>query len=81
MTAMPDVPTTAEAGIKNYETSGWFALLAPRGTPKPIVTKLNQEIAAALADPAVRDRFVEQGGEAHRQHARGARQVHQLPKP
>ena len=64
MTAMPDVPTTAEAGIKNYETSGWLGLLAPRGTPKPIVTKLNQEIAAALADKAVRDRFVEQGGEA-----------------
>jgi tripartite-type tricarboxylate transporter receptor subunit TctC len=64
MTAMPDVPTTAEAGIKNYETSGWLALLAPRGTPKPIVAKLNQEVAAALQDPAVRDRFVEQGGEA-----------------
>src|SRR5712691_319437 len=64
MTAMPDVPTTAEAGVKNYETSGWLALLAPRGTPKPIITKLNQEIAAALKDPAVRDRFVEQGSEA-----------------
>jgi len=64
MTALPDVPTTAEAGIKNYETSGWLALLAPRGTPKPIITKLNQEIAAALKDPAVRDRFVEQGSEA-----------------
>jgi tripartite-type tricarboxylate transporter receptor subunit TctC len=64
MTALPDVPTTAEAGIKNYETSGWLALLAPRGTPKPIVAKLNQEVAAALQDPAVRDRFVEQGGEA-----------------
>jgi len=64
MTALPDVPTTAEAGVKNYETSGWLGLLAPRGTPKPIVTRLNQEIAAALKDPAVRDRFVEQGGEA-----------------
>jgi tripartite-type tricarboxylate transporter receptor subunit TctC len=64
MTALPDVPTTAEAGVKNYETSGWLGLYAPRGTPKPIVTRLNQEIAAALKDPAVRDRFVEQGGEA-----------------
>ncbi len=63
MTALPDVPTTAEAGIKNYETSGWLALLAPRGTPKPIVTRLNQEIAAAISDPSVRDRFIEQGGE------------------
>jgi tripartite-type tricarboxylate transporter receptor subunit TctC len=64
MTALPDVPTTAEAGVKNYETSGWLGLYAPRGTPKPIVARLNQEIAAALKDPAVRDRFVEQGGEA-----------------
>ena len=36
---------------------------APRGTPKPIVTRLNQEVTAALKEPAVRDRFVEQGGE------------------
>jgi tripartite-type tricarboxylate transporter receptor subunit TctC len=64
MAAMPDVPTTAEAGVKNYETSGWLALLAPRGTPKPIVAKLNQELVAALSDPSVRDRFIEQGGEA-----------------
>jgi tripartite-type tricarboxylate transporter receptor subunit TctC len=63
MTALPDVPTTAEAGIKNYETSGWLALLAPRGTPKPIITKLNQEIAAAINDPSVHNRFVEHGGE------------------
>jgi tripartite-type tricarboxylate transporter receptor subunit TctC len=63
MTALPDVPTTAEAGIKNYETSGWLALLAPRGTPKPIITKLNQEIAAAINDPSVNNRFVEHGGE------------------
>jgi len=64
MTALPDVPTTAEAGVKNYETSGWLGLYAPRGTARPIITKLNQEIATALKDPAVRDRFVEQGSEA-----------------
>jgi tripartite-type tricarboxylate transporter receptor subunit TctC len=63
MTAMPDVPTTAEAGMKNYETSGWLSLMAPRGTPKPIITKLNQEIVAGLADPSVRERYLEQGGE------------------
>jgi tripartite-type tricarboxylate transporter receptor subunit TctC len=63
MTALPDVPT-AEAGVKNYETAGWLALMAPRGTPKPIVTRLHQEVTAALADRSVRDRFVEQGSEA-----------------
>jgi len=64
MKALPDVPTTTEAGLQDYENSGWFMLLAPRGTPKPIVAKLNQELTAALADASVRDRFTEQGAEA-----------------
>jgi tripartite-type tricarboxylate transporter receptor subunit TctC len=61
--ALPAAPTTAEAGLPAYEASGWFALLAPHGTPKPILAKLNQELAAAIADPAVRDRFLQQGAE------------------
>jgi tripartite-type tricarboxylate transporter receptor subunit TctC len=64
MTLFPNVPTVAEAGIAGYETSGWLALLAPRGTPKPIVDQLNKEMNAALADPAVRQRMAEQGAEA-----------------
>src|SRR5262245_19123165 len=63
LAALPDVPTTAEAGLPEYEASGWFAMLAPRGTPKPIVDRLNTELAAAAADPAVRQRFSEQGAE------------------
>jgi tripartite-type tricarboxylate transporter receptor subunit TctC len=63
MAALPDVPTTAEAGLPNYEASGWFTMLAPRGTPKPIVARINEELAAATADPAVRQRFLEQGAE------------------
>jgi len=63
MAALPNVPTTAEAGVKDYVASGWFLMLAPRGTPKPIVAKLNQELNAALADPAVRERYSEQGAE------------------
>ena len=64
MAALPDVPTTAEAGLPNYQASGWFTMLAPRGTPQPIVAKLNQELNAALSDPAVRSRMTEQGAEA-----------------
>ena len=60
----PDVPTVAEAGITGYAPSGWLALLAPRGTPKPIIAKLHEELAAAIADPAVRDKFSELGAEA-----------------
>jgi tripartite-type tricarboxylate transporter receptor subunit TctC len=63
MTALPDVPTVAEAGIKNYEASGWLALLAPHGTPKPIIAKLNGELVAAVKDPQVTSKIIEQGAE------------------
>ncbi len=63
MKALPNVPTTAEAGLQDYDNSGWFMMLAPKGTPKPIVAKLNQEFTAALSDPAVQARFTEQGAE------------------
>jgi tripartite-type tricarboxylate transporter receptor subunit TctC len=63
MAALPDVPTVAEAGISGYAPSGWLALLAPRGTPRPIIARLNEELAAAIADPVVRDRFSELGAE------------------
>ena len=63
MTAMPDVPTVAEAGVKNYQASGWLGLWAPSGTPKPIVARLNQEVVAAVHDPVVRKKIIEQGAE------------------
>jgi tripartite-type tricarboxylate transporter receptor subunit TctC len=63
MTALPNVPTATEAGVPNYVTFGWLALLAPANTPKPIVDKLYAALADAVKDPTVRDRFVEQGAE------------------
>jgi tripartite-type tricarboxylate transporter receptor subunit TctC len=63
MAALPDVPTVAEAGIRGYAPSGWLALLAQRGTPKPIIAKLHEELAAAIADPVVRGKFAELGAE------------------
>lgn len=63
MTALPDVPTAAEAGVKNYETGAWLALLAPAGTPKPIIDTLYKALAEAMKDPALRARFSEQGAE------------------
>lgn len=63
MTALPDVPTAAEAGVKNYETFGWLALLAPAGTPKPVIDKLYKALAEAMKDPTVLQRFTEQGAE------------------
>jgi tripartite-type tricarboxylate transporter receptor subunit TctC len=63
MTALPDVPTAAEAGVNGYETFGWLALLGPAGMPKPAVDKLYKALQEAVNDPAVRARFVEQGAE------------------
>jgi tripartite-type tricarboxylate transporter receptor subunit TctC len=59
--ALPDTPTTKEAGLPDYIVSGWFALLAPKGTPAAIVAKLNDAVKAAEADPAIRARFQQQG--------------------
>jgi tripartite-type tricarboxylate transporter receptor subunit TctC len=61
--ALPDTPTAKEAGLPDYLVSGWFALVVPKATPEAIVTKLNSEMKAALADPDVRARFQQQGAE------------------
>jgi tripartite-type tricarboxylate transporter receptor subunit TctC len=63
LSALPNVPTAADAGVQGYETAAWFAFLAPRGTPRPIVDRLYREIAVAMADPAVRGRFADYGAE------------------
>jgi tripartite-type tricarboxylate transporter receptor subunit TctC len=63
LAALPDVPTAAELGVQGYESSAWFGFVAPRGTPRPIIEKLNREVLAAMADPALRARFVEFGAE------------------
>jgi tripartite-type tricarboxylate transporter receptor subunit TctC len=62
--ALPDTPTTIEAGLPNYQASGWFAMYVPHGTPKDIVERINKEMAAAIADPVVRQRFEQQGAVA-----------------
>jgi tripartite-type tricarboxylate transporter receptor subunit TctC len=63
MTALPDVPTAEEAGLPGYETYGWLALLAPAGTPKPIVDRVYKALAEAVKDPDVRAHFIQQGAE------------------
>lgn len=59
--ALPDVPTLAEAGVPNIDVGTWFGLMAPAATPAPIVAKLNKEVVAILADPAVRKQLLDQG--------------------
>lgn len=58
---LPDVPTTTEAGLPDFKLSIWYGLSAPKGTPAPVVAKLNKALAAALDDPTVVKRFDELG--------------------
>jgi tripartite-type tricarboxylate transporter receptor subunit TctC len=60
---LPDVPTMQEAGVKDFEFTQWLAILAPAGTPQPVVTRLNQALNAALGSKDVADKFAQQGFE------------------
>ncbi len=57
----PEIPTVAEQGVPGFDYSSWIALFAPRGTPDAAVARLRAEVAAALADPSLRDRLVRSG--------------------
>ena len=60
---LPDVPTVAETGLAGFEVLGWFALLAPAKTPPEIIRRLNHDVNAATAKPAIVARFAELGAE------------------
>ena len=55
---MPDVGTFAEAGITGFDVSAWYALLAPAGTPKPVVIRIHDEVVKILATPEMKERFL-----------------------
>ncbi len=54
---LPNVPTIAESGYPGYDFSSWFGILAPAGTPKPVIDRLQAEIVKALKDPGVLERL------------------------
>ena len=62
--SLPDVPTIAEAGYKGFDANTWFGLVAPAGTPAPIVTKINAEVNRILKMPDVKEKFAAEGGGA-----------------
>jgi tripartite-type tricarboxylate transporter receptor subunit TctC len=59
--AAPDIPTVAEAGVPGYEAVSWQMVVAPAGTPEPIITRLHKEIREILASKEMRDYFVQTG--------------------
>jgi len=60
---LPDVPTVAEAGLPGYEATIWLGLMAPTGTPKPVIDKLNAAVNAAIRRPEIVKLWTEQGAE------------------
>ena len=60
---LPDVPTIAEAGVPSYEAINWWGVLAPAGTPAPIVDRLHKEIAAVLSSPDVQKKLAAEGAQ------------------
>ena len=61
---MPEVPTIEEAGVKGYETTIWIGIMAPAGTPKPVIDRLNAEISKIVVRPDVKKAWNEQGAVA-----------------
>lgn len=62
--ALPDVPTTTEAGVPGSEFNFWIGMMVPAKTPREIVNRLNDEVAKALASPEVKERFAKLGADA-----------------
>ena len=61
---LPEVPTVAEQGFPGYDVRSWAGLMAPAGTPRPVIERLNAELLKALQVPSVRARLEDMGGEA-----------------
>ena len=68
--SLPNLPTTTEAGLPKYQASAWNAIFAPKGTPAPILTKLNAAVVKALDDENVRKRLLDLGSDIPKTEAR-----------
>jgi tripartite-type tricarboxylate transporter receptor subunit TctC len=62
--ALPDVPTISEGGVPGYEATNWWGVVAPAGTPKPVIDRLHHELSMILATSETKKRFESEGGEA-----------------
>ena len=78
--SLPGVPAAKDAGAPSYQMSIWSAVFAPKGTPAPVVARLNQALNEALDDPTVRNRLVELGGRVPAKEERGPANLAKLLK-
>jgi tripartite-type tricarboxylate transporter receptor subunit TctC len=67
--ALPDVPTIDESGLPGYQAANWFGIVAPAGTPEPILARLHQELTAAQDSAELKKQFANEGAEAMRMTA------------
>jgi tripartite-type tricarboxylate transporter receptor subunit TctC len=77
---LPNVPTSKEAGLPEFQASSWWALFAPKGTPQAILDKLTDALDKALDDPDVRKRFLDLGGDIPGKPKRGQQPLAALVK-
>jgi tripartite-type tricarboxylate transporter receptor subunit TctC len=61
--ALPEVPTSAEAGFGEYRSESWFGLIGPRALPKQLVARINADTASVLSEPATREKIVALGAQ------------------
>jgi tripartite-type tricarboxylate transporter receptor subunit TctC len=78
--ALPDVPTSKEAGLPDFQASAWNALFAPKGTPKPILDKLSAALDKALDDEPTRKRLLDLGSDIPGKDRRGSQALSMLVK-
>ena len=78
--ALPSVPTTREVGLPNLDASPWWALFAPKGTPRPVLDKLSDALDKALDEPNTRRRLLELGAEIPEKAKRGRQALAVLVK-
>jgi tripartite-type tricarboxylate transporter receptor subunit TctC len=77
---LPDIPTTIEAGLPDFQVTSWYGLFVPKGTPKPVLDKLTQALDAALDNERVRKRLLELGCDIPDKAQRGQAQLAALVK-
>jgi tripartite-type tricarboxylate transporter receptor subunit TctC len=77
---LPNIPTTVEAGLPAYQASAWFALFAPKGTPRPILDRLTDALDQALDDQNVRKRLLDLGADIPPKEKRGQQALATLVK-
>jgi len=70
--ALPEVSTVAEAGLPNFEVTTWYGILAPAGTPKAIVTRLNAELVKAMHAPDLKERLAAMATDRRRARRRNS---------